>query len=87
MVLIIFVDGLGCVDVLTHYGNELNTHALVLEVPSIELVPPQVIVLKMFQETVVLLGTNLPLVPAAAEGVVLGMLDGCVVKDVMHPVA
>lgn len=81
--LVVGCNGLGQIDVLAHHTGKLDTHALQLKVPCSEAVLAQVVVLDVLKQAVVLLGSNLPLLPTRTKWVVLGLHDGRAVEDVV----
>lgn len=82
--LVVGRNGLGQVDVLAHHGNKLDAHALELEIPRAKPILAQVVVLNVLKQAVVLLGGNLPLLPAGSKRVVLGLHDGRAVENVVR---
>ena len=54
---------------------------MVLEIPQSEFVMMQFVLLQVFEEAVMLLGTNLPFCPPRSESVVFCLDDRCIVEN------
>lgn len=83
MLLVVGVNWLGLIDILAHHDSKLNSHAPQLEIPSLETILVQAIVLDIVKQAVVLLSGNLPLLPALSKSVVFRLGNGSAVKDVV----
>lgn len=83
VMLVIGCNGLGHVDVLAHHASKLNAHALQLKVPRAKAILAQVIVLNILKQAIMLLGGDLPLLPAGSKRVVLCLYDGRAVENVV----
>lgn len=83
MMLVISVNWFGLIDILAHHGSKLDSHAPQLEVPSLEAILVQVVVLNVLKQTIVLLSGNLPFLPARSKSVIFRLANGSAVKDVV----
>lgn len=83
MMLVIGVNWFGLINILAHHGSKLDSHAPHLEIPSLEAILVQAIVLNVLKQTIVLLSGNLPLLPARSKSVIFRLENGSAVKDVV----
>ena len=73
--LIIFRHGTHGNDVVSHDRHHVYTQPVILYVPHVECISPQLALLEVLEKRIVLLGAHLPIIPARASDHVLGLRD------------